>query len=64
MALEHERQVYVICADRKLRYENGYSHIAYIGTTRKGIARVAGSAAYRLKMFCGRMGYNHSMYGS
>lgn len=47
VALEHERLVYVICADRKLRYENGYSHIAYIGTTKKGIARVAGSAAFR-----------------
>lgn len=48
VALEHERLVYVICADRKLRYENGkYSHIAYIGTTKKGLARVAGSAAYR-----------------
>lgn len=47
VALEHERLVYVICADRKLRYENGYSHIAYIGTTKRGIARVAGSAAFR-----------------
>ena len=48
VALEHERLVYVICADRKLRYKNGaYSHIAYIGTTKKGIARVAGSAAFR-----------------
>jgi hypothetical protein len=48
VALEHERLVYVICADRKLRYTNGlYSHIAYIGTTKKGLARVAGSAAYR-----------------
>ena len=47
VALEHERLVYVICADRKLRYQDGYSHIAYIGTTKKGLARVAGSAAYR-----------------
>jgi hypothetical protein len=48
VALEHERLVYVICADRKLRYPNGlYSHIAYIGTTKNGISRVATSAAYR-----------------
>lgn len=48
VALDHERLVYVICADRKLRYDSGdYSHIAYIGTTKKGISRVAGSAAYR-----------------
>lgn len=48
VALEHEKLVYVICADRKLRYANGqYSHIAYIGTTKRGLARVAGSAAYR-----------------
>ena len=47
VALEHERLVYVICADRKLRYPNGYSQIACVGTTRKGFARVAGSAAAR-----------------
>lgn len=47
VALEHERLVYVICADRKLKYEKGYSQIAYIGTTRNGVERVANSAAYR-----------------
>ena len=47
VALDHERLVYVICADRKLKYANGYSQIAYIGTTRNGISRVANSAAYR-----------------
>lgn len=47
VALDHERLVYVICADRKLKYESGYSQIAYIGTTRNGISRVAASAAYR-----------------
>lgn len=47
VALEHERLVYVICADRKLRYENGSSQIAYIGTTRNGFTRVASSAAQR-----------------
>lgn len=47
VALDHERLVYVICADRKLKYPNGYSQIAYIGTTKNGISRVASSAAYR-----------------
>lgn len=47
VALEHERLVYVICADRKLRYEGGFSQIAYIGTTKNGISRVASSAAHR-----------------
>lgn len=47
VALAHERLVYVICADRKLRYESGYSQIAYIGTTKNGISRVASSAAHR-----------------
>jgi hypothetical protein len=47
VALEHERLVYVICADKKLKYENGYSQIAYFGTTKNGISRVATSAAFR-----------------
>jgi hypothetical protein len=47
VALQHEKLVYVICADRKLRYESGYSMIAYIGTTKNGVSRVAASAAYR-----------------
>lgn len=48
VALEHERLVYVICADRKLRYINGqFSQIAYIGTTKNGVSRVASSAAHR-----------------
>ena len=47
IALDHERLVYVICADKKLKYKGGFSQIAYIGTTRKGIERVANSAAYR-----------------
>ena len=47
VALEHERLVYVICADRKLKYPGGYSQIAYIGTTKNGVARFIQSAAYR-----------------
>lgn len=47
VALEHERLVYLICADRKLQYPRGYSQIAYVGTTRNGVERLANSAAYR-----------------
>lgn len=42
-----EKCVYVILADKKLRYPRGRSRIAYIGTTRKGAARIAASAAVR-----------------
>lgn len=38
---------YIICADKKLRYKEGRSRIAYIGTTKNGIDRVAQSAASR-----------------
>lgn len=63
VALDHERLVHVICADRKLRYANGkFSHIAYIGTTKKGLARVAGSAAYHAEdISFGPVGYSRSM---
>lgn len=47
IALDHERLVYVICANRKLTYPNGRSPIVYIGTTRTGVARMATSAADR-----------------
>jgi len=48
VALEHDRLVYVICADRKLRYANGkFSQIAYIGTTKNGLSRLSSSAAQR-----------------
>jgi hypothetical protein len=39
--------VYVLVADKRLKYKNGKSRIAYIGTTKKGVARVAQSVAAR-----------------
>lgn len=39
--------VYVICANKKVRYPKGRTPVVYIGTTRNGIARVAASAAFR-----------------
>ena len=47
VALGHKKLAYVILADKKLQYKKGRSKIAYIGTTRKGIARIATSVAYR-----------------
>lgn len=49
---------YVICADRKLSYQNGRSRIAYIGTTKTGIQRVAQSAANRADSVLGLRGVN------
>lgn len=49
---------YVICADRKLPYANGRSRIAYIGTTKTGIQRVAQSAANRADSVLGLRGVN------
>lgn len=42
-----EKLVYILVADRKLKYAKGKSRVAYIGTTKKGVARVAQSVAYR-----------------
>ncbi len=39
--------VYVLTADKKIRYAKGRSKIVYIGTTKNGIDRIASSAAYR-----------------
>ncbi len=39
--------VYILIADKRLKYKTGKSRIAYIGTTRKGVARIAQSVAAR-----------------
>jgi hypothetical protein len=39
--------VYLLIADKKLKYRHGKSRIAYIGTTKKGVARIAQSVAAR-----------------
>ena len=45
--LGHKKVVYLLIANRPIRYPRGKSQIAYIGTTSKGLARVASSVAYR-----------------
>ena len=47
---------YIICADRKIRYEKMRSRIVYIGTTKNGISRVAQSAASRSDKVLGLRG--------
>lgn len=39
--------VYVLVADKRIKYEKGKSRIAYIGTTKNGVARIAQSVASR-----------------
>jgi len=39
--------VYVLIADKRLKYKLGKSRIAYIGTTKKGSSRIAQSMAAR-----------------
>ena len=46
-SIGRNKLVYVIVTDKKLKYPDGNSRIAYIGTTRKGVGRIARSAAYR-----------------
>jgi len=47
VSVGEKKLVYVIVAQRPLKYPWGASRIAYIGTTKKGLARVARSAAVR-----------------
>jgi hypothetical protein len=46
-ALVAERLVYVLVADKRLRYAEGRSRIAYIGVTTRGHLRIAESVAHR-----------------
>jgi hypothetical protein len=48
--------VYVIVADRKVRYPEGRSRIVYVGTTKNGVSRVAQSAASRTDDILARRG--------
>lgn len=45
--LDSTKLVYVLLADRKLRYPRGRSRIVYIGTTKNGGSRIAQSVAAR-----------------
>lgn len=47
VAIGNDKLVYVICADKMINYRWGKSPVAYIGTTERGVNRIAASAAYR-----------------
>jgi hypothetical protein len=48
--------VYVLVADKKIKYDDGKSRIAYIGTTSRGQARIAQSIAFRAEDILGIRG--------
>jgi hypothetical protein len=47
ISLGKEKLVYVLITNKKIHYEVGKSRIAYIGTTKKGVSRIAQSVAVR-----------------
>jgi hypothetical protein len=44
--LKKRKVVYLLAAKHPVRYKGGMSQIVYIGTTRKGVRRISGSAAH------------------
>jgi hypothetical protein len=48
--------VYIAYANKPLRYQFGESHIAYIGTTKNGVWRVAHTAAWKAEDLFTRKG--------
>lgn len=53
-----QKLVYVLTANKKFKHPFGKSSIAYIGTTKKGVLRVASSAAFRAEDILSRYGVN------
>jgi hypothetical protein len=45
VSIGKSKLVYILVTDKRLQYPNGKSRIAYIGTTKRGLRRVATSAA-------------------
>ena len=56
IAIGNQKLVYALIADRRFQYPHGKSAVAYIGTTKKGIRRVASSVAYRAEDILGEYG--------
>jgi hypothetical protein len=57
IAIGNQKLVYVLIANKKFSYPHGSkSAIVYIGTTEKGVARVAESAAVRAQQILGLSG--------
>lgn len=47
VATGKDKCCYILAANKKISYRDGRSRIVYVGTTRKGVARVAQSVAHR-----------------
>ena len=56
VSLGKDRLVYVIRTRKRLKYGNNRSRIAYIGTTKKGLSRIASSVAYHANRVLNRPG--------
>jgi hypothetical protein len=56
VSIGNKKLVYVIIASKSIKYPWGRSHVAYIGTTKKGMARIAQSAAARAEDVLGLHG--------
>lgn len=47
VSIGRAKLVYLLITDKRLKYPSGKSRIAYIGTTKKGVSRLAQSVAAR-----------------
>ncbi len=47
VSIGKNKLVYVLVCDKKVKYLEGKSRVAYIGTTERGLARIALSVAHR-----------------
>lgn len=56
IAIGNQKLVYALIANKKFRHPYGKSSIEYVGTTKKGIQRVASSVAYRAEDILGTYG--------
>jgi hypothetical protein len=56
VTIRKQKLVYVLIADKRLKYKNGKSRIAYVGTTKNGVARIAQSVATRAEVILGLNG--------
>lgn len=57
--VKKDRLVYLLVASKPQRYQYGHSRIVYIGTTRRGLRRIAASAAQRADDVLGLHGVKH-----
>jgi hypothetical protein len=56
VSIGKQKLVYLLISDKRLRYGKSKSRIAYIGTTKRGVGRVAGSVASRADEILSRRG--------